>query len=139
MVELEIAKRGGIPADEAILDTHSVKYTRTFLQQAGLKIVRAHVGPGFDFTFKEAFDALAKEYPGEVAKARQLLQEAGIAETEKAQTGFDVYLDLAPETPEAGSLPVQLPVPAARTQQPAKPWYPSFLPMVPRRRDDQDQ
>lgn len=100
--------KGGTPANQAVLNTHSVQYASNSIIQTGGKIASAKVEGGFN------------RPAGSIGASAEQLTKYGIAPTEEVLFFFDITLDVVPATPPPAPVKgprVHVPVPDDRDKR----------------------
>jgi hypothetical protein len=105
ILELNVAMKAGADPNDAILNTHSVQYASTAIQQSGHRVVSAEVV----FRGKTRFSEMLEHYetdpltgaknPDVVAKHDDLISEYGkgaIGRDSEVEWNYDIYLNVAP-------------------------------------------
>jgi hypothetical protein len=102
VMQLEQQVRAGVPADQAVMDTHSVQYAKTSIQQGGNQVVSAEVEGGVRTQAEELLDHYERhgvpdgpKDPAVVAEHDALLKEYGFERNDVVRWNYDITLKLS--------------------------------------------
>jgi hypothetical protein len=101
--QLEVNRRKGMSMEDAVRNTHSVRYAETELIQSGHRIESVQVDGGET----EGFDYMLEHYEsrdsGKVAEHEAILDRYGIERTDPVLWNFDIRIQLVPFREGGGS------------------------------------
>lgn len=108
VAELALAEAAGTPANQAILNTHSVQYARNSIVQSGGRIQSARVSGG----------QIVRA--GDVMTASELAQH-NLRADQQVRYSFDIDLLVVPAEPatgggQGGTVPVPAPLPSGEEE-----------------------